>query len=153
MNNRKFNHIYNRIVKKENDIIGIVAYSIYKKNKTEYLKSKQESMNLEYLSDSDLEEFNRMSNTDSQIEGYKNEAKRILSEYSNILLSEKLHEIDNHYRKTTYTTFFSGVLQNFISSILFTLFLGLIAFILWSSQVGFEEVFEKVFKVEIVDKK
>ncbi len=150
---RKFNFIYDKIVVDEKDVNGFVAYSLYKKNKIEYIESTKKDKDLDSLSDFDLQEFCRMSNTDSQIERYRNEAKTILKEYTAILFQQRLDQIDAHYQKHSVKNFWSGALQSAVGSLIFTFGMGLFFFLLWSYNVGIEDIVENIFNVEITEKK
>jgi hypothetical protein len=148
---RKFNYIYDQIVNDENDLVGIIAYSIYKKNKVEYITKIKKEKSKKEISETDLEEFVRLSCTATQIDNYRNDAKLFIKKYSQILLSDKLEEIEQVYKKKAVGSFFRGVFQSVIGSILFTIFLGLLIIILWSSKVGTKEVIENIFNIEIID--
>lgn len=150
---RKFNFIYNKIVEGEKDLAGIIAYSVYKKHKIEIIEQIKEDKNDDKILESELQAFVSMSNTDTQIESYRNEAKLFLKEYSDILLKEKLEDIENYYKKKAVGNFMRGVWQSVVGSIFFSLLIGLLIIILWSTKVGFKEVVENIFNIEIIDEK
>jgi len=108
---RKFNFIYNKMVEEDKDLAGIIAYSVYKKHKIEIIEKIKEDKDDDKILESELQAFVTMSNTDTQIEAYRTEAKQVLKEYSDILLKEKLEDIENYYKKKAVGNFMNGVFQ------------------------------------------
>jgi len=148
---RKFNFIFKKIVRDEKDLTGMIAYSLYKRNKIEVIEGKVEKSNSS-ISDADLKEFNEFSNTKSQIESYRDKAEKIIVDYSNVLFKNKLDEIENFYKKKAVLKFSHGVLQSILGSFFYTFLIAILFIILWSTQVGMEEMIEKIFQIDIVRK-
>jgi len=149
---RKFNFIYDKIVQGDKDLAGIIAYSVYKKHKIEIIEKIKQKKGGDNILESELEAFVELSNTDTQVESYRNEAKNVLKTYSDILLKEKLDDIELYYKKKAVGNFFNGVWQSVVGSIVFTLLIGVLIILLWSTKVGAKEVLENVFNIEIVAK-
>mgnify|MGYP000147368717 CR=1 FL=1 len=146
---RKFSFIYDKIVKGEKDLAGIIAYSIYKKQKIEVIKNIKKNKKDDEVLESELTAFVDLSNTNTQIESYRNEAKKCLREYSDILLGEKIDDIEAYYKKKLINKFFTGVWQSVLGSLFFTLLIAILIIIVWSTKIGMEEVVENIFNVEI----
>jgi hypothetical protein len=85
---RNYNFIYSKLVKNDSDLIGHIAYSLYKKSKVEYIEKQKESGNSP--TDSDLVPFNDFSSTDSSLEGYRLKAEVILQGFIENVLEEEL---------------------------------------------------------------
>lgn len=74
------NFIYSKLVRDDDDIIGMVAYGIYKKHKIEFI----ESISKEYGRHPNNEEwhaFSLASNTTSQLNKYISQAETILASF------------------------------------------------------------------------
>lgn len=79
MAEKQYNYIYSQLVSNPEDVIGLLAYSIYKQHKIEFIedfKKKKGST----PTDADIENFILSSVTPSQLEKYKESANTILSE-------------------------------------------------------------------------
>ena len=150
---RKFNFIYDKIVEGDKDLAGIIAYSVYKKQKIEVIKDIKKKKDNDKVLESELAAFVELSNSESQIETYRNEANILMKEYADILLKEKIEDIELYYKKKAVGNFFNGVWQSVVGSIVFTLLIGVIIFLLWSTKIGMKEVIENVFNIEIVNEK
>lgn len=88
---RKFNHIYSSLVESENDMIGHIAYSLYKKQKVEYIttfKDKEGRMPEEV----ELDTFHHASQ--ATISAIKVQATQILSTFMETVLQERIAEIE-----------------------------------------------------------
>ncbi|MDO6814070.1 hypothetical protein [Tenacibaculum soleae] len=141
------NKIYQEIVTGEKDLIGIIAYSVYKRQKVEIIENIKKRKNSSEVSSTELTEFKEMSNTKTQIESYRNEAQYFLKEYADILMKDKLEEIERYYRKKAVGGFFTGVWQSVVGSVIFALMVGVFIFILWSTQFGVEDVIKNIFEI------
>ncbi|MBL0441089.1 hypothetical protein JEO77_06525 [Aeromonas veronii] len=143
-----YNYIYDQLVGHDKDnIAGIVAYSVYKRQKIEFIKEN---------GDSELETFQSISRSPAQIEFYKNEAAEILQNFAVTFLEEDLKDREKYFEvavkrevKAKTPSFWTGVYQSIIGSYGFILSLGILLFILWSSKVGVVQVLEMIFNVTI----
>ena len=126
-----YSDVYNRIVKDDNDMVGHVAYSIYKRTKQEFIRKMQAERGTILLPDEVLEEF-YASQTDYMLEQYRKHAHIILREfldssYKDDLADEKRqleHEHNKSYQKLAdevRPSFWFGVLQGIVASFLFVL--------------------------------
>ena len=88
---KQFNYIYSKLVSDDTDILGHIAYSLYKGEKVEYLEK------LARKKDADthkaLDHFHQISCLDSTLERYKLQAQTILLDY----LNEVLKNADQAY--------------------------------------------------------
>ena len=136
---RKYSYIYSYLVNDENDLIGHIAYSIYKSEKIDYIKGRKEK-GIE-LSDEDLETFNVVAATDGSIGSYRLRAEMLLQDFVSNVLDETIEEIkvdvSNKHRellkdvvKPLETGFWKNVGVNVVSSFIFALLLALIAFVI-----------------------
>lgn len=74
------NFIYSKLVRDNDDIIGMVAYGIYKKHKIEFIESIKREHNRE-PNQEEWHAFALSSNTDSQLEKYIFQADNTLASF------------------------------------------------------------------------
>lgn len=71
MKDGRYNFFFNALVDDEDDILGQLAYSVYKRQKIEYIRAFRDRNDVE-PEDSDLIAFHDISNSSSQLEAYRN---------------------------------------------------------------------------------
>lgn len=76
---KNYNYIYEKLVRSEDDLVGLVAYAIYKKHKIEFITRIKEEEGRE-PNDADCNAFFKASTTQSQLVKYRNDAQTILSD-------------------------------------------------------------------------
>jgi hypothetical protein len=159
MTNGSYNYIYTELVKNENDILGILAYSLYKRQKIEFIQGFKNKTGNE-PSDADLTTFHDISNSASQLESYRNQANQLAQNFLDITLNTQAEELDKFYStkadheiKNSRPSFWSGVAQSVVGSVAFVFVLGFLVFFAWSLNQGPKQVIEQVFDVKIVDNK
>lgn len=127
---RNYNDIYSKLVGNEMDVLGHIAYSLYKENKIEYIE-KQELRGY-CVTDQDLVPFNHFSSSDSTVHNYKIRAELILQEFVDNMLLEELKDYDVQltHRQTEILkdiiaplrpSFWNNIVIGVISSFVFTL--------------------------------
>lgn len=146
------------MVKDEDDIIGMIAYSFYKSQKIEHIENFR-ARNGRSPTDDELDHFHQMSNASSQLESYRIKAISLVREFLEESLSEKSKELDRHYAersrdeiRSTKPSFWFGVSQGVMASIIFAVLLGGIVFLSWSARIGVKDAAGEVFNVEIKEK-
>ncbi len=85
---RKFNYIYTSLVQQERDLIGIIAYSLYKQDKINHIKTIGDQHGRE-ITDAEIDEFHRSSINPRAIEGYRQKAKENLEIFLTNFYSRK----------------------------------------------------------------
>lgn len=83
--------MFARLVKSENDIVGHIAYSLYKKHKAEFISSSGGNP-----TDEELIAFKKSCQTESAIELYRTKAIEILMEFSESMIREHAKEIEDN---------------------------------------------------------
>lgn len=153
--NGKYNFIYKTLVKDEDDIIGIIAYAFYKRQKIEFIENFI-TQNGKDPNDNDLKTFHQISNSQSQLESYRASAINLAKEFLEASLAEKANELEEYYEKkandeikSTKPKFWFGVSQGVVASFIFVLLTGGIVFFSWSSKLGIKNVIEEVFHVKM----
>jgi hypothetical protein len=135
---RQYNNIYSKLVSDETDIIGHIAYSLYKAEKVEYLdnlaREKKE------IAEEDLKQFHKISCLDTTLDRYKLQASTILVDYLNEVLTSYKEDIKKDYidnqRKhlgevvdPLKPKFWNGVFQSIVGAFIFAIILAAFAFV------------------------
>lgn len=162
---RNYNPIYSKIVENEFDLVGHIAYSLYKKQKIEYIQSHK-LKNERDIHDVELIPFNEFSSSPVSIKGYRIQAETILQGFLENLFADQLEEYKQEL-KDDYTNlisealepikpskksaqFWFGVWQGVVATFVFTLIVGLIIFFLQMKDSGPKDAVEKAFNVKII---
>lgn len=135
----KYNFIYEKLVTTEDDVVGLIAYGIYKKHKIEFITKIKEEQRRE-PSEEECRSFFAASTTNSQLENYRSQAETMLSEtVGNIANEELAHyeaEMLRNYKKdisscipSNWKTFGVSILAGVVSTILFSVIAGIFYFI------------------------
>ncbi len=149
---RNYNYIYSKLVDEESDIIGHIAYSIYKKSKIEYIESKK--LEGTSLTDAELIPFNDFSTSESAIESYKIKAELLMQGFLENVLDEELKNYKNQainqqaqilkgIIKPLTSGFWGNVWSGVLSAFIFAILLAAIAFIIQFSGSTFSINVEK----------
>ncbi|WP_119080281.1 hypothetical protein [Chitinophaga alhagiae] len=135
---RNYNYIYSKLVENDTDLIGHIAYSLYKKSKVEYIEKQNEGGKT--LTDAELIPFNDFSSSESSIESYRIKAELIVQGFIDNVLDEEL----TNYKQQAITqqaeilkniiapitpSFWKNVWIGIVSSFIFTLVLAALFFI------------------------
>lgn len=152
---RKYNFIYSALIKGDDDLVGHIAYSIYKSKKVAFIKDFKDQK-LKEPSESDLESFHDTSR--QHLDSYLLEAKEILHTYTQATLSDYATGIENQAKEKVATArqnyitkletsaermkprFWPGVIQSLVGSIGFTFFLGFLCIVLFGAVHGIDGI-------------
>ena len=126
-----YSDIYSRLVKDDNDVAGQIAYSIYKRTKTEFVAKKQAELGVMVIPEDIFEEF-YANQTDYVLDLYRNQARRMMREFLNASYEDEIAEEQQRlsqeyctkYEKLAESvkpSFWYGVLQSITASFLFIL--------------------------------
>ncbi|MCP3892037.1 MAG: hypothetical protein GY702_24680 [Desulfobulbaceae bacterium] len=160
---RKYNFIYGELIKGDDDLVGHVAYSIYKSKKVAFIQDFLDKKGTEAV-ENDLDLFHQTSL--QHLDSYRLEAQKILHTYTQTTLSEYASSIEKQsadkvaaarkgYTDKLKTTierfkpsFLSGVFQSLIGSIAFTFFLGFLLIVAFGAIHGTDgllNLFKEIF--------
>lgn len=129
---RQFSPVFQSLVSDINDIEGIVAYALYKKQKTEFIQNHLEAHSIP-PTEKELENFCKTCMTQTALNNYRNTSTNLLTKYnlktfhfraqfllenSELKLSEPESEPDNYMK---------GVIQSALGSLIFTIVMVLLA--------------------------
>ena len=137
---RKYNFIYSKLVQSDDDLVGLVAYGIYKQHKIAFINDFKEKHKKE-PNDSEYEIFFITSTTIDQLKKYRDQAETLISEIvSNTMLEEiKNFESDmlNNYEEKIESAVKKNVPSNTKSLIIGIIGSIVGAIILTAMMVGF----------------
>lgn len=139
MMGQPYSFIYRELVESEDDLVGLIAYGIYKKHKIEFIRKIKSEQNREPET-ADFESFCAASTTKSQLSSYRNQAEAMLSETLGNIADAELRryeeEMLKNYRKeisscipSNISTFTTSIIAGVVSTLLFTLVAGIFYFI------------------------
>lgn len=163
--------IYNKLVKNDDDILGIIAFGIYKKQETKWIDDFKKSNNGTVPDKPAYISFLRIVGTEQQLRSYKEKATEIAELFAKNLyeneLSQIQQQVETHLEKfqteldTQYEEDFqratkkfspdfrTGVYQSIVGSVFFVLLIGLIFFFTWSISKGPKDIIENIFHIKI----
>lgn len=94
--NSKYNFIYNKLVTNKDDLVGMVAYTIYKNEKITYIKNYELEYGGKSPSEEDLHIFHKSSC--DRVEYYKELAINRVSSFVDALQVEQKEQLEKVYK-------------------------------------------------------
>lgn len=92
---REINFMYDKLVKNDNDFVGMNAYSIYKTQKIKYCKDFYKKNNRNLTTD-ELKSFHE--SVKSGIKNFREQAKTLNEVYQKVLFEKKSQDIIEMYK-------------------------------------------------------
>lgn len=83
---KDYNCIYAQLVKSDDDLVGLVAYGLYKQHKIDFIKSFAGKE----ITEKELEGFHKATNTPKELELYRSRAENIIADIMQETLEEEL---------------------------------------------------------------
>ena len=113
--------MYSKLVRGEDDLVGLVAYSLYKRAKVAFIlegasEGRQPSRD-------EFRGFDRTTCLPQTLESYRQQAESLLAEFSQNLLEERVAEIDAAFkteladRLSKVQPFWRSVWQNVVANL------------------------------------
>ena len=154
---KKYCSIYSKLVQNEGDMVGHIAYSLYKAEKVQYIKEKKETMKVDILPEKVVQEFTAGRDNNKSLEHYRGMAETILQKFiggsfddmSGQVIDEVTNRLTQHMdnsvlpllpqKESGWKKFRGGVAQSMVGTVL-------LAFIIWGlvsvvSKHSIEEIF------------
>ncbi|MFL0805704.1 MAG: hypothetical protein K6L60_00295 [Oceanobacter sp.] len=155
---KDYNFIYEQLVDSEDDIHGIIAYSVYKRQKIQYIKDFYQQHGVSPTED-DLLSFKEISTSPSQLEFYRSEATVLTERFLRDVLEEDLKEREKFFSAKVHSELQNikpshglDILKGAAGSLLFVLLTGVLYFAVWSLSASPKLVLEEIFDVSIIPK-
>lgn len=92
-----YNFIYSQLVQDPRDMVGIVAYARYKQQKIEWIHGFRAGHGRD-PTDGELTYFHQVTNTPTQMQGYRLQAKEIIDQFFESALQQATQEIEEVYQ-------------------------------------------------------
>lgn len=153
----RYNFIYTDLVENDADLLGMIAYALYKRQKIEFIQGRRERLG-DDPDEADLAHFNAISNSRFQQETYRNQAGKLAEDFLNTSLEGRAQELEhrlagqaNEEIRRYKPNYWRGVSQGLVASVISVLLLGLLVMFTWSLNQGPRQVIEQVFNVRIID--
>lgn len=136
---------YSTIVEGDTDLVGLVAYSLYKRDKLAYLARHEDDVGRPPTND-EVMAFCRTSTLPGPVSAYRAKATYLLSEMYDELLEGQVAEIDEKYKAEMLAElkkahpFWQGVLQHAAAGLVVWAIVGLTILVLYGQQLGWRQL-------------
>lgn len=136
----RYSFIYNDLVENEQDFVGLVAYSIYKKEKIQHIQSLEKNWR-RAPDPNELEDFNNMAAT--RLEQYRELATLRVNKFCQDILAQAIEEYEQGMqsemreavKKLKPVSWWVGFSQSLAASVVYSLLIGaLITFLVYSQK-------------------
>lgn len=153
---REYNYIYSKLVNSHDDILGIISYSVYKRQKIQHIERFKSQHDRDPKED-ELASFSEMSTSDSQLSFYRSEAAAMTEKFLADVLEEDLEEREKFFSKRVHDEIAKvrpnhllDILKGALGSVLFVVISGILYFAVWSISASPKVLIEQMFGVKIV---
>lgn len=151
---KKYCSIYSKLVQNEGDMVGHIAYSLYKAEKVQYIKEKKETMKVDILPEKVVQEFTAGRDNNKSLEHYRGMAETILQRFiggsfddmSGQVIDEVTNRLTQHMdnsvlpllpqKESGWKKFWNGVLQSIAGAIALSLVVWLFANVVGRFSLG-----------------
>ncbi|GKV95434.1 hypothetical protein PEC301645_28810 [Pectobacterium carotovorum subsp. carotovorum] len=154
---KPYNFIYKQLVKSEDDVLGIIAYSIYKNQKINFIEKFKKDNGDQDPTEAQLAPFLDLSISPQQIDFYNREASVMTKTFLMKVLSDDLREREEFFSNRVHSEMknikprhFLDILKGATGSLLFVILTGALYIAVWSLSISPKMVMEKIFDVQIV---
>jgi hypothetical protein len=142
---------FEKLVTDDNDFVGMVAYTIYKRQKIEWIDAFKQHNNQDPDANQLASGFMSVSTMPSQMDAYKEQALTLVNNFLEATLSEKAQELQDGIRHDAVVQavskgFWRGVWQNIFAGAIASIFTLSLALILWAAVQGPEKLFKEALQ-------
>ena len=146
------NYIYEKLVKDDSDLVGLIAYAIYKKHKIEFIEAIRNNEQRDPTED-EYQAFAISSNVDSQLLKYRTDAEQLLSEMVLTAAGDEIEAYEKEMLKDYQNTIknslppaWQNILYSVIGSFVFSIILGLFFFLGATSEKEMKDSVDKTIE-------
>lgn len=148
---RQYNFIFASLVNEPDELVGLIAYGIYKKEKIGYIEefTKRHERG---PTDTELNEFHCMSV--ARIDQYRGLAEARLAELLDELIADQTEiiqrDFESRYKQDlakAKTSWSASIIQSFLGSVLFTFFIGFVVVIIIGWRDGISTLVKEAVKL------
>lgn len=149
--------VYKALVQNENDLVGLVAYALYKRDKIQFIRTIHGEVGRPPNQDQ-LDCFTIAALLDSQIAALRTQSEKLLETFTEAMLEEAAEGIVAEYqseltaelRKSKSWT--RAAAENLIGNLLAFAVMALVALIIYGSKVGVVRMLGDAFGYEVSEK-
>ena len=140
---------YSALVQNNADLVGHVAYALYKRDKLKFCESF-EVKHSRAASEDELSAFIHTCNLEARLNGYRAEAEKLLETMAEFQLEEAVKEIDRQKteelaRKLSESkSWLRSIAEAIVGSIVVALIWGALIFAVYANKFGPDRVFKDV---------
>lgn len=144
--------VYTSIVEHDNDLVGLTAYSLYKRDKLAFMANQRTSEGREATA-AEIMAFCRGSTLTARVESYRSQATILMQQMYDDLLTVQTTEIEEKYHAKLVEElkknhpFWEGVWQHVVASVVLISFGGLIALFYAGQHAGWGQMVSNVFNL------
>lgn len=134
--------IYSSLVVEDSDMIGHVAYALYKRDKLNFCDSLQSTLHRDPTR-MELETFIRAAGLPGRIASYRAEAERLLERFSEEVLDVAIRQVEDESQKelvrrlSEAKSWPRAIVENLVANVLAIAVVALLALIVYGTRVGF----------------
>ena len=151
---KKYCSIFSKLVQNENDMIGHIAYSLYKAEKVQYINEQKEALKVDVLPEEVVQEFTTGRESKTSIDHYRGMAESILQDFmggsfdemSEQVISEVTDRLTKHIdanvtpglpkKESWWVKFWNGCLQSIGGAIALSVIVWLFANVVGKFSLG-----------------
>ena len=139
---------FTKLVTSDTDFVGMVAYTIYKNEKLDWIAQfKVQNLNREPTED-ELKQFNLTTDSDLRIQQYRQMAETSVNNFVNATISDELTQYQSTVRddaivKAAKKGFWQGIGENVLAGIIGAAIVTLFQLGIWLYQVKDNAEFKK----------
>ena len=151
---KKYCSIYSKLVQNEGDMVGHIAYSLYKAEKVQYIKEQKEAMKVDILPEEVVQEFTAGRDNQTSLDHYRGMAETILQRFiggsfddmSDQVIDEVTDRLTQHMdanikpllpkKESWWTKFWNGCLQSIGGAVALSVIVWLFANVVGRFSLG-----------------
>ncbi len=147
-----YSFIFSSIVQNDNDFVGMVAYTLYKRQKIEWIAQFIKDHNNTHPTDAEVEDgFAKFSNMPSQINAYREQAVDLLDAFLDEALYEqvidaRLKAKDDAVVRAVKKSFWASIGENLVAGLLSSLITLGAAGLIWVAAKGPENLLREAIQ-------
>jgi|SRR5476651_2654496 len=153
---KPYNFIYKKLVQSDEDVVGIISYSIYKNQKIKFIEDFKNKNDGQDPSPNDFDHFINISTSQQQLDFYKNDASVLIQFFLEKVLADDLIEREEYFSSRVHSELKNikpnhmlDILKGATGSLLFVILTGALYVAVWSFSVSPKMIIEKIFDIHI----
>lgn len=148
---------YAALVQSDADMIGHVAYSLYKRDKLKFCEATA-SKRHRPVTREELDVFIESANLPTRLDSYRSEAENALQNFAQEVLTVELDGAEREFHRKladelkVARSFWRAVGENLVANILAIAVTALVVLVLYGSRIGFVQLMGDVFGYEVKER-